>query len=237
VLVSRSDSDKIASALSRLANGELAIGEGDAADSQVSGPEMEMGLGPASNAGVLEEAEELETAAPAERAARPAVPTIAPPPMPVPILAVPVAEVLQDEPTAGEQNGDIADAGATEDSPDSALQTEPLVSEDGVADPAGTPANPFEPAPVVEVYRPAASGARHRTAAYQTLEFRRTIIPVLLVCGCLLIALATAAYLVSPTSPLSALPGWMPPVLIVFGAALLVMAVLNMLSVKQAMER
>lgn len=90
------------------------------------------------------------------------------------------------------------------------------------------------PAPEADVFVPRHHAAR-RAAVYQTLEFRRTLIPVLLTCGALLIAFASARHLVGPDSPLADLPPWLAPVLILSGTVLLALAGLNMLSVKSRM--
>ena len=66
------------------------------------------------------------------------------------------------------------------------------------------------PAPDADVFAPRHHAAR-RAAVYQTLEFRRTLIPILLTCGALLIAFASARHLVGPDSPLADLPPWMAP--------------------------
>jgi hypothetical protein len=228
--VNTPDADQLAAALSRLADGDVPVIDGDNVDTGVFGGAADLAPAP-----LPDDAE-----APVVRAARPPGPRIPPPPLPGPFTVAPLAEVLPDEPAASlpsdSEAGDPTDSAAA----DPAIRTEPLVSDDIGFDAAGDPAGPFAvaaPAAPVEVFRPNLSRTRPRTAAYQTLEFRRTIIPVLLVCGCLLITLGTAAYAVSPMSPLSALPMWMPPILLVFGLILLAAAVLNMLSVKQQLER
>ena len=90
------------------------------------------------------------------------------------------------------------------------------------------------PAPDVDVFLPR-HAATHRAAVYKTLEFSRTLIPVLLTCGVLLVALASARHLVGQDSPLTDLPPWLAPLLFLTGTVLLVLAVLNMLSVKRRM--
>jgi hypothetical protein len=75
--------------------------------------------------------------------------------------------------------------------------------------------------------------ALQRAAVYQTLEFRRTLIPVLLTCGMLLIVFSSARHLLGQDSPLNDLPPWLAPLLLLTGTVLLVLAVLNMLSVKR----
>jgi hypothetical protein len=89
------------------------------------------------------------------------------------------------------------------------------------------------PAPDAAVFAPKhiGRGSHRRSALYQTIEFRRTIIPVLLTCGVLTIAFGMLKYALGEDSPLSELPGWLPIVLFITGALLLTLAVTNMLSV------
>ena len=89
------------------------------------------------------------------------------------------------------------------------------------------------PAPETAQFVPAPSS--HRAAVYQTLEFSRTLIPVLLTCGVLLVALASARHLVGQDSPLTDLPPWLAPLLFLTGLVLLVLAAANMLNVKRRM--
>ena len=49
-----------------------------------------------------------------------------------------------------------------------------------------------------------------RSALYQTIEFRRTIIPILLTCGVLMIGFGSLKYVMGEDSPLSELPVWLP---------------------------
>ncbi len=92
------------------------------------------------------------------------------------------------------------------------------------------------PPPDVEVFIPKSTSSR-RSALYQTLQFRRTVIPILIVCSLLLISIATAKAFVGPDSLLSDLPSWLAPVLFSTGLVLLALAVLNMISVKQQLDR
>jgi hypothetical protein len=93
------------------------------------------------------------------------------------------------------------------------------------------------PAPDASVFAPKPIHHRHigltHGTVYQTVEFRRTIIPILLTCGVLMIAFGLLKPLLGQDSPLADLPGWLPIVLFAAGALLLGLAVLNMLSVRQ----
>jgi hypothetical protein len=107
------------------------------------------------------------------------------------------------------------------------LEFGPEPAEDEIVDDDTVPV----PAPDVTQFAPPPTS--HRAAVYQTLEFSRTLIPVLLTCGVLLVALASARHLVGQYSPLTDLPPWLAPLLFLTGLVLLVLAVLNMLSVKR----
>jgi hypothetical protein len=92
------------------------------------------------------------------------------------------------------------------------------------------------PAPDAAVFAPKHHPRPQRRAShaaiYQTIEFRRTIIPVLLTCGVLTIAFGTLKYVLGPDSALAELPTWLPVLLFVTGALLLGFAAMNMLSVR-----
>ena len=229
--MSTPDTDRLADALSRLANGEVPAGDSVSGDADFSTMPVE----PAAQEAPPVPA---ESAAPTLRAPRPSIPTISPPPLPGPITAAPIAQVLPDDPVPVVPVETVASDSTANTDP--STRVEPLVSDDvnlpGDFSP-GTVAVAPAAAPPIEVFRPVPHRPHARAALYQTLEFRRTVIPVLLVSGVLLIILGLAAYIVSPTSPLSALPVWMPPTLIVFGLALLGVAALNMASVKAQTEQ
>jgi hypothetical protein len=95
------------------------------------------------------------------------------------------------------------------------------------------------PAPDAAVFAPkpksAAEIKAHRTAVYQSVEFRRTMIPILLTTGVLLLVFASMKFVLGADSPLSDLPMWLPVMLILTSLALLATAVLNMLSVKSSL--
>ena len=82
-------------------------------------------------------------------------------------------------------------------------------------------------------YTPSHKPAAPKLPFYKTLNFRQTVIPILLTCGVMLLVMASLKFVVNPDSPLAALPGWMPVVLVVIAAGLLAVAVLNMLQVRQ----
>ena len=92
------------------------------------------------------------------------------------------------------------------------------------------------PAPDAAVFAPKrrsqpAARVGH-SAMYQTIEFRRTIIPILLTCGTLMLAFGSLKYTLGQDSALAELPGWLPIVLFTTGTVLITLAVMNMLSVK-----
>jgi hypothetical protein len=73
-----------------------------------------------------------------------------------------------------------------------------------------------------------------RPPLYQTMKFRRTIIPILLTCGVLTLAFSSLKFVLGPDSIFSDLPIWLPITLFTAGIVLLFLAVLNMLAVKHA---
>jgi hypothetical protein len=87
---------------------------------------------------------------------------------------------------------------------------------------------------------PAATAARspvalqNRPPLYRTMQFRQTIIPILLTCGVLTLAFSSLKFVLGPDSIFSDLPLWLPIVLLLAGVVLLFLAVLNMLAVKHA---
>jgi hypothetical protein len=66
------------------------------------------------------------------------------------------------------------------------------------------------------------------------MEFRRTIIPILLTCALLTLAFSSLKFATGPDSIFSDLPMWLPVTLMAAGVILLFLAVLNMLAVKHA---
>jgi hypothetical protein len=73
----------------------------------------------------------------------------------------------------------------------------------------------------------------HRIPLYQTMQFRQTIIPILLTCGMLTLVLASLKTLLGADSLFSDLPGWVPVALFIAGVVLLFLAIINMFAVKE----
>jgi hypothetical protein len=69
------------------------------------------------------------------------------------------------------------------------------------------------------------------------LGFRRTIIPVLLTCGVLLLVTAAVRWLGGDDSPFVALPAWVAAALAGAGVAFLAVAVLNVFQVREELAR
>ena len=82
----------------------------------------------------------------------------------------------------------------------------------------------------------AAAIKAHRTAVYQSVEFRRTMIPILLTTGVLLLIFASLKFVLGSDSPLSDLPMWLPVLLTLTSIALLATAVFNMLTVQSSLS-
>ena len=75
-----------------------------------------------------------------------------------------------------------------------------------------------------------------QTARQKSINFRRTLIPILLTSGVLMLAFGMLKFVIGPDSSLSDLPTWISAVLFLLAAILLGFAALNMVSVKKALE-
>lgn len=85
------------------------------------------------------------------------------------------------------------------------------------------------PAPSVEylAHQPHHAPVPTRSPAERTVRFRATVIPIMLTGGLLMVAAAVLKYTVAPDAPLAAMPTWSAFLLLLTGAALLVVAGLN----------
>jgi hypothetical protein len=92
------------------------------------------------------------------------------------------------------------------------------------------------PAAEVPIASSPAADAQRRSlfsrADDRRLHARRTLIPILLTCGVLLIAIASLKWLAGPISIFAQLELWVAIVMIALGGALLAVAGLNMLQVR-----
>lgn len=68
------------------------------------------------------------------------------------------------------------------------------------------------------------------------VEFKRTVIPILLTLGVALPVLGALRYVVGQGSPLAEFPGWVSYALFATGAVLLALAVMNMAQVKHQLD-
>jgi hypothetical protein len=144
---------------------------------------------------------------PVTRKARPSAPEIAP----APVVPVNVESVEAQPP--------VADSPASE-----------IIEDDDMM------AIPAPEASVFQVKSPnTLAYARAKVAAKRSLEFRRTLIPVLLTSGILMLGFASLKLVADPDSSLVAVPIWVPALLVVGAVIFLALAVVNMLSVKQQM--
>jgi len=71
----------------------------------------------------------------------------------------------------------------------------------------------------------------------KSVEARRTVIPVLLTCGLLLVIAATMRLVTSPDTPLRSLPPWMSWAGYALGLLLWGVALINMFSVRKELQR
>jgi hypothetical protein len=90
---------------------------------------------------------------------------------------------------------------------------------------------------VASVKSAAPAHARKRSRYLGSLAFRRTAIPVLLTIGAMLILAAIVRRHANEDAPLSMIPAWTSVVGFIAGAALLGVALLNMLQVRSELAR
>jgi hypothetical protein len=119
-----------------------------------------------------------------------------------------------------------AGAGASHGSEDDVDTVDPAASADEIL---------AAPAPDASVFAPRRS--TRDLVAERHIYNRRTVIPILLTCGVLMPAVGALKWLRGPESPFSAWPVWAPLVLAGCGVVLLLLAVANMMQVRQMMRR
>ena len=76
------------------------------------------------------------------------------------------------------------------------------------------------------------AAARAAVQRRKSLEYRRTIIPVLLTSGTLMLVFGILKFFAGPDSMLQSVPTWIPIALLLAGALLLALAGVNMVSVR-----
>jgi hypothetical protein len=215
-MMAQPDPDDLADALSKLAGGEIAPSE----QTPPSPPQVQPAAAkpptpkPATRQPTTQRPVAARPARPTTPAPRPAGPTKSSPPPPRSPRSTPHETPLDVHLSS--------EAGLVLPS-----EEQPIVDDDDSVN---------VPAPDAAVFAPKVrlTPARRtgRAAMYQTIEFRRTIIPILLTCGTLMIVFGSLKYTMGQDSALAELPGWLPIVLFTTGAVLLSLAVVNMLSVK-----
>ncbi|HSV13678.1 MAG TPA: hypothetical protein VLI90_05425 [Tepidisphaeraceae bacterium] len=213
------DPDELADALSKLAGGEIAPSEQEP-PAPIQQPQAQPARSPAPSAA-------KPAAKPAARpaaagAARPQRPTTPAPRPAAPTKAEPLPPSVS-APAETPLDVNLSSEAGMVLPPE---QPEIIDDDDSVNIPAPD-ATVFAPRPRT---RPALRTGR--SVIYQTIEFRRTIIPILLTCGTLVILFGSLKYTLGPDSALAELPSWLPVVLFITGAVLIALAVVNMLSVK-----
>jgi len=153
------------------------------------------------------------------RQGRPSQPVPSAPPPPRPVAPATPSPTYQPPaaPAAATSSSYITDDGET-------TGIQPVDEDDAVIVPA---------APLSALgFRPHAGPSASVTAA-RALDRRRTIIPLLLTAGLLLLATAVLRFVAHPDSPLAGLPAWIPVVLVLVAAVILGVAGLNMAQVRQ----
>jgi hypothetical protein len=164
---------------------------------------------------------------------RPATPVLRRPRPAAPSIAAPVepTEFVPDEfdIDGGQSTGitGAADITGTADPDASAI----IDDDDSVIVPAPD-TSVFTPRPKIR----SSAETRARAAARRSLEFRRTLIPILLTCAVVMLGFASLKFIVGPDSTLTLTPTWAPVLLAAAAGILLALAVVNMISVKANMH-
>jgi hypothetical protein len=86
-------------------------------------------------------------------------------------------------------------------------------------------------------HHPLHGGGAAAGPKYQNLEYRRTLIPILLTTGLCLVVMGFTKWVCAPDTLLGAQPVWMTIVCFAFGAVSFALGLLNMLQVKVLREK
>jgi hypothetical protein len=163
--------------------------------------------------------------------ARPAAPALASQPQPAAPVRPTAPVIRKDRPTAPTIRQSPAepdvDGGQSTGLSSQADDSQIIDDDDSV----------IVPAPEASVFMPKAkpitsADARAKIQKKKRLEYRRTLIPILLTTGVMLLIFGVLKFLAGPDSQLANIPGWAPLMLLGIGVFLLVLAGINMLSVK-----
>jgi hypothetical protein len=85
--------------------------------------------------------------------------------------------------------------------------------------------------------KPAPPPRPRKTPVFKTLGFRRTVIPVLLTTGLMMLAMFAARWFVDEEAPLALLPAWTGILLLLTGVLLVALAVANMMLVRAELAK
>jgi hypothetical protein len=177
---------------------------------------------------------------PQQQQQRPATPVKRPAmPAPIPPPASPPSRSSSSPPSSS-SSGRVRPSSpmrpAAPDASASALAPAPADEGEFTTDDENVPVNLDEgPAPPVDYRGPATSkpiARPQRTPLFKTLGFRRTVIPVMLTLGIMMIVMGAARWVVDEEAPLTRMPPWVTAVLFAAGALMLVLGVANMLMVR-----
>jgi len=205
--MAESDNDDLADALARMVGGNAGPGERD------DDPIVPLTPPPLPRPPAFRPTSPMSKAAPPPQA-HPTAPGPARPQRP----AVPTVRPASPTPPNLAPSDDVADP----------FETDLIDDGDDVVLIPDHDASAFAPRP-----KPAASAeALAKAARRKRVEFRRTLIPVLLSCGVLTIAFGLAPLGMGPDSISATLPRWVTPTLVATGVVLLVLAGLNMAGVR-----
>jgi type IV secretory pathway VirB10-like protein len=244
--MAESEHDDLADALARLAKGDVAPSEHKPAPpAPITQPVKQMR--PAAKPIPARPPAPVSTAPTAPKPARPVAPALTTPapapaaPSPRPAAPAPVAAAggaRKPRPTAPTlRHGTVPTTGAEVDGGQSTGLSAGSESADAVDDDDSV----IVPAPEASVFMPRAkpttsAEVRAAIARRKSLNLRRTLIPILLTLGVITLVFGSMKFFSGPDSMLANIPGYMPIILLIAAAVLLVLAVFNMLSVKVQLD-
>jgi hypothetical protein len=233
--MAESEHDDVADALSRMAEGDVAPAEQ---------PPI---IPPRPVAKSAPKPVSTRTAAPLAKPARPAAPVLGMPSPsatpaapsravgPAPSTAVrkqrPTAPTIRQVPSIAPSDVVDVDGGQSTGLIASGESTDVVDDDDSVIVPAPD-ASAFMP----KVKTASSAEVRAAIAMKKNLNFRRTLIPILLTSSTMMLAFGGLKSFSGPDSMFANLAGWIPIVLFSGGGVLLLLAIFNMLSVKAQLD-
>jgi hypothetical protein len=234
--MAESNNDDLADALAQMANGDVAPSEHEP-EAPIEPPPVKA-VRPASSRPVVVPPASVRPARPV--APVPSNVTLNPPPAapvaPPVVTTRPVVPVVRKQrpaaPTITQTPGEAEVAGDQSTALSGAMDSSTIIDDDDSVIVPAPDASVFDTTPK----KKAAATAKAKAAVRKNLEFRRTMIPILLTCGVLMLGFASLKFVSGSESSLSVLPIWVPVLLVLAGAIVLALAVVNILTVKNQLS-